>query len=294
MFRSKYINKHVKDDKKPNKKELMRPSFSKYPACWIIDHIFNLTTTRHPRDIWIFFVNMNCRYLFVVPVNSESSQAVSNALDDLIQYLTDLNVESPVVTNIIGDGAGSYASNEMKSKYDTLQITYYFNNSKYTYHNKILDRTVRTIRDMFNYNKKITIEDIYEAVDEYNTTYHKGIDTTPLNMLTNIDLEWEYIRWCNNKLLRVLQNQAHLHQYKSGNILFIHLETIRTPKKFEKQRRYWNRLGRFHAYDHGNVRVTLIGYLPVVITIPIYFTKYLCDDINSIPDNVKSDYGSFF
>jgi hypothetical protein len=293
MFRSKKGGRYVlKDDKRPHKNELMRPSFSKEPGCWIIDYVFNLTTTF--QDVWFFAVNMNTRYLFVKNVHGKTEKATNDAIMELIALLGNRQMfpNTVGVRNIVGDGEAAFNSNYQKWFMKEFNITFYFNSSPYTYHNKILDRCVRTIRDAFAY-KKVRRDDVQPMVDCYNNTYHKSIDCTPYKMTADVNLEWQYIRYCREKLDIILNNQRYLSNYEPGNILMIHLEQARTADRFEKQRRYWNRIGRFVEYVHGNVRVLIFGpgiQAPNDVVVPIYFTKFIAKDWDSIPERVLTTY----
>jgi hypothetical protein len=300
MFRSKYWNRHVKDDRRPKKKKLMRPTFSNKRGCWIMDYVFKLTT--HESGCWLFFVNMNCRYLIAYKVSNKSTAVAYEAFKAFGKCLRkELNVppikeDGTRFDNLLCDGEKSFNSNDFAEIRDKLKITFYSNNSAYTYHNKILDRCVRTIRDMLGYQKPIRISDVFQAIHEYNHTRHKGIDCTPYEMLMNPDLEWQYIRYCKDKLRQIYLNQEQqsLWDYEKGNILFLHLEFSKTNEKFEKQRRFWNRIGEFKKYVHGNVRVKLIEKRNrTKIVVPIYYTKFLADDYESIPYNVREDYSKF-
>jgi hypothetical protein len=108
-------------------------------------------------------------------------------------------------------------------------------------------------------------------------------------MTADVDKEWQYIRYCIEKLEIILQRQQYLQGYKPGNILLVHLEFGRTPEKFEKPRRYWNRVAEFIGYHHGNVMIRLLSTGKTVV-IPIYYTKFIANDVKSIPRELTSTY----
>jgi hypothetical protein len=286
MFRSKKGGeKLVKDDRKPHKKDLMRPSFSREPGCWIIDHVFNLA---HQGDIWFFAVNMNTRFLFAKRVRSKTTESTKAAIASLMAMLGGIP-SAEGVRFIIGDGDKGFSSQEQQEIMRFFNIKWYFNSSPYTYHNKILDRCVRTIRDAIAYHRYPDINQIDSA---YNNTYHKAIDCTPYRMTLNPELEWQYIRYCTERLNDVLKLQREqLDQYEPGNVIAVHLEMQRTPEKFQKQRRYWNRIGVFRRYIHGNVEVQLYN-MQAPVVVPIYFTKLIAVDEKSVPQNVIDTYES--
>jgi hypothetical protein len=286
MFRSKKGGeKLLKDDRRPHKKDLMRPSFSREPGCWIIDHVFNLA---RQGDIWFFAVNMNTRFLFAKRVRNKSARQTIEALNSLSGLLGGLP-KSAGITCIVGDGDKGFNAQEQQQMMTFLNYRFYFNSSAYTYHNKILDRCVRTIRDAIAYHRH---PDVNHIVSEYNSSYHKAIDCTPLQMTEDTDLEWQYIRYCNERLNEVLRlQQEHLDHYEPGNVIAVHLEMQRTPEKFQKQRRYWNRIGVFRRYVHGNVEVQLYN-MQTPVVVPIYFTKLIAINEKSVPQNVIDTYES--
>jgi hypothetical protein len=84
--------------------------------------------------------------------------------------------------------------------------------------------------------------------------------------------------------------------YVKGNILLVHLELSKTPEAMEKQRRFWNRLGSFIEYSHGNVVVKLFRPVRIgtslreIVVVPIYFTKFVALNQRSIPLEIKNNY----
>jgi hypothetical protein len=171
------------------------------------------------------------------------------------------------------------------------------NSEKFTYHGKILDRCVRTIRDAIGYNDLLDRTQIEEIVRYYNYTYHKAIDCAPVEMMNHPEWEWQYIRWCHEKLMHIL-SQYHnrgLTNYTQGNILLLHLDYSRTSQKFEKRRRHWNKVAIFIRYVRGNVEAVGIfagRYGPEAkkVIVPIYYTRKVSNDIDELPDGVFNTF----
>ena len=128
----------------------------------------------------------------------------------------------------------------------------------------MVDCVIKTIRNAIGY-REITPEQLKQIVNYYNNTYHRSIDCTPAEMQENPDLEYQYIRWCEQKLNQVLalQDNYGLTKYEKGNILLVHLDKGKTHNKFEKRRTYYDRLGEFMNYENGNVKIKLLT--PVMI-----------------------------
>jgi hypothetical protein len=286
-------------------KKHTRPSFSNEPGSWIIDHIMNLSRRRQ-NDIWLFFVNSNTRFLVAVPVHNNTAQEVVRGINALFAYLGH-NYHNQEVRCFMGDGNRAYAADELNAFYQ--QFTYEFrdpagnvianppirtiwNSSPYTYHGKGLDRCVRTIRDAIGY-RNLTIDQIQQIVQYYNHTYHIGIDCSPHEMMQNTDLEWQYIRACQERV-RVVNDfyrRAGVSDYRRGNILVLHMDYSKTANRFAKQRRYWNEFGVFIAYEHGNVKVGIMNNNAMqAVTVPVYYTRKIARDTHDIQPEVLRDY----
>ena len=305
-------------------KNLKRPYYSKYPGCWEIDHAFHVG---EQGDEWLFCVNVNTRYLVVYPI-PEQAEAVHKSIKDLMSRFK--------VTSIRGDGSVSYSnaanlkdsvcstnnltrfnpsSPEHKGKptinlmkmYQRENINIYFDGGKFTNHNRMVDVVIKTIRNAIGY-RKLEPDQVQEIVDYYNFTPHRGLRlmgdngyyyATPAEVQDDEELEWQYIRQCDEKLLEVMKYQQvyGLTKYQRGNILMVRIDLGKTSDKNEKRRRYYDRLGEFVEYVHGNVRVILnkpvligLNYVNEVI-IPIYNTKYVSKNKESIPVEVIRVYG---
>ena len=304
-------------------KNLKRPYYSKYPGCWEIDHAFNVG---EQGDKWLFCVNVNTRFLVVYPI-AEQAEDVQRSIEDLMSQFK--------VTSIRGDGSVSY-SNAGKQKdticstkhlerldskhkgnptinlmkmYKDKNINIYFDGGKFTNHNRMVDVVIKTIRNAIGY-RKLDDAQVQEIVDYYNFTPHRGLRlmgnngyyyATPAEVQDDEELEWQYIRQCDEKLLEVMKYQQayELTKYQRGDILRVRIDLGKTADKNEKRRRYYDRLGKFVEYVHGNVRVILNK--PVLITptksineviIPVYNTRIVSKNKEPIPDDVIRVYGS--
>ena len=205
-----------------------------------------------------------------------------------------------------GQHKGKPTINLMKM-YQRENINIYFDGGKFTNHNRMVDVVIKTIRNAIGY-RKLNKEQVQEIVDYYNFTPHRGLRlmgnngyyyATPAEVQDDEELEWQYIRQCDEKLLEVMKYQQvyGLTKYQRGNILMVRIDLGKTSDKNEKRRRYYDRLGEFIEYVHGNVRVilnkpVLIGINDVnEVIIPIYNTKFVSKNKGSIPDEVIRVYG---
>lgn len=306
-------------DPRLQKQFLQRPYYSPYPGAWEIDHA-DFDVLDKPKDIktqrrkYLFVININTRFLIVFPCD-DATEAVKWCLEQLLKIFPN------GVKSIRGDGSGRYstpavrnhyctqevgsgATNELIRWYRQHNIRFYFDSGEYINKNRIVDRAMRTVRDAIGH-AKITDEQLANIVWYYNNTPHKGLrfiktatgvyrDITPYEMQCNPELEWQYIRYCETKLLKAKIHQSFvgLYNYKPGNVLMLHVNESKTSGKFNKVRRTFHCLGEFVRYDSGNVVVKPITVKNDKLTIdsrnmfviPIYCTRKLSDDTNSLSD----------
>lgn len=307
---------------------LKRPYFSQEPGCWEIDHCFDMI---EEGDSWMFCINVNTRYLVVYPIPETGK--------DVYESLKDLSKRFPV-KSIRGDGSVKYCPLKYQNRvmtpdmlrreyeqgkfddpeilkknpdpddikwvrslmrwYTNEGITIYFNSSPFTLHNKIVDVVIKTIRNAIGY-RRMKPHHMDQLVNYYNNTVHKSIGCTPAFMQEHLDVEYQYIRWCNNRLNEILANQYRLGylDYQPGNILMVHIDKGKTSEKHNKRRRFFDKLGVFVTYDHGNVVVDMLvngvrvsgrSHEKIRIIVPIYHTKYVCKNIKELPKEYRDYY----
>jgi hypothetical protein len=179
-------------------------------------------------------------------------------------------------------------------------ISMYLNPSKFTNKNRVIDRAIRTIRDKIgeDQSKWLNKNIVQKAVDEYNHTKHSAFlnKFTPYEVQFNRDLEEYFIREHIEDSEKITEKQsiAGLFNYKRGNIILVHLDLSKTSQMFKKQRRAFNKLAEFQSYEHGNVKCILIKFEKNnyymdsdEIIIPIYYTKFVSKDLDTIPNEYK-------
>ena len=273
------------------KEQLTRPYYSPYPHSWEIDHADNII---EQGDKYFFCINVNTRFL-VLFKGPETTEFVRKSLQELIKRFK--------VKSIRGDGAKCFTSNE--KWLNSLGINTYFTSEKMTFHNKIVDSVIRTIRNAIGY-RKINESQLAKIVDYYNNTYHEGIKMSPMEMMNDIEKEWEYIRQKDDELKEAIRKQREkgILSYKPGNVLLVHTDLSKTADKNEKRRRRFDRLGVFQNYvgsTKANVRVKV--YRPVLLSttnkttkyvhdiiVPVFYTRKISESIDTIPQEYKDIY----
>jgi hypothetical protein len=189
----------------------------------------------------------------------------------------------------------------MQQFFQDNRIETYFSSSAFTFHNKVVDVVIKTIRDAIGY-RIINNFQLQQIVEYYNNTIHRAIGCTPLEMMLNKEYEAQYIRFCMQKVIEINKRQVNqgLLNYQRGNILLLHCELGKTSNRDEKSRNYWNRIGEFIGYENGNAQVQLLrNQLPIYIgqravtqfDIPVYFTKIIAQDIDNVPEYYKRNFG---
>ncbi|KAI5542441.1 integrase core domain containing protein family [Trichomonas vaginalis G3] len=256
----KILNKPIDPKIQPLKEKFSRPSFAPYPYSYEIDHLEyskgNVT--------YLFAININTRYLYCIPVKGKTEQETRRA----IQYLLD----HERVDNIRGDGDKGF---QAAMAHYFPQINFYFSSSPYTFHNKIVDAVMRTLRDVLGVNGQIYWDGNHDSIIQqlvyyYNNTWHRTINMKPVEMKNDISKEWEYIRKQMERLNDVKREQINsgLMNFKQGDKVLIHLDYGKTDKSMIKRRRRFDTIAEFVRYINGNVLVEVNNKL---IEIPIYF-----------------------
>jgi len=184
------------------------------------------------------------------------------------------------VKNIRGDGERGFQP--LQAIFP--DINFYWQSSPFTFHNKIIDSAIKTLRNalgvnsghMWNGNHDKTIQ---QLVAYYNNTYHRNIGMTPYEMAIDENLEWKYIRQktAELSLARRKQFTTGILSYKPGDRLVVHLDYSKTTNKFIKRRRTFDRTATFIKYVNGNAMVKLDDSIDgkYNIEVPVYFTKRL-------------------
>ncbi|KAI5490844.1 hypothetical protein TVAGG3_1001690, partial [Trichomonas vaginalis G3] len=145
----KILNKPIDPKIQPLKEKFSRPSFAPYPYSYEIDHL----EYSKGKVTYLFAININTRYLYCIPVKGKTEQETRRA----IQYLLD----HERVDNIRGDGDKGFQA--VMTHYFP-QINFYFSSSPYTFHNKIVDAVMRTLRDALGVNGQIYWDGNHDSI----------------------------------------------------------------------------------------------------------------------------------
>ena len=170
----------------------------KYHLHQVAEHgtyIFDMVFTHGGQFTYLFGIELNTRYVFAVLLNKGKSnnrtiRDKAKATDSYLKALRNLIRDGMDIRYILSDAEPAFTSKEAKTFYNRRNIVHkpvgflnanYQEETKQPYHTSlgILDRAVRTIRDMA-YNIGITDDNITpnvmdRLIREYNNTYHKTL-----------------------------------------------------------------------------------------------------------------------
>ena len=304
---------HVKDYRLPDLvKKFKRPDYAIAPHSYEMDIMFAAGNGQQRLKQYLILININTRYMIAIPLASKNTKDVIAAFEKALRV-------DPKIKFLKHDGEGAFTSsefvtylsgigvdvkrmkkeNEYEEEGDNKGITSVSDSSKYTYHNKIIDSAIRTIRNASGLSYEILRNDsnMQAIVNYYNNTPHNslpvdenGIHYTPLEMQNNIDAEWRYIRDKDRQLKDVFERikDANLDKYEPGNILLLHLDHGRDSESMKKKRRNFADIGEFIAYEHGNVKCRRLNTAAMeTITVPIFYTKRVAKNIDTLPKKYR-------
>ena len=261
-------------DLNPNKQQekLQRPTFAKYVNSYELDLMFFNYNKKFQAAIYLVLININTRFAYIVLIPDKSAESVMRAISKLIYY-------GAKIANIRYDGEMALDSRDMKDFWNMMNVNFYRSTSKYTNKTRIVDRFIRTLRDLYfntvgdnNISHEKQHEILQQLVTIYNNTEHSSIGMKPAEM--TYQQEYEYIKTMTNlnKVQRQKQVKEGLYELKYGDKIQIYLDTSKTSEAFSKKRGNYIHDATFIEYSHGNVICLFNGH---PIEIPIYWVKPL-------------------
>jgi hypothetical protein len=314
-------------------KKFYRPYFSPRTNSYECDYattgkIYNFNGTQF--RWWFVCININTKFLYMLPLEVNENLSMEKTFLCLSAIQETLAPHAKI-KSIRADG-GSEFGFLMKGKQEKIprpgeklhqhvlignsyvsrsdrsinfvnflqneKINLFTTGSPYINKNRVIDRAIRTIRDMLgeDYRVFFNLKAVITAVDFYNNTPHKAFnyEYTPTEVQANIALEEHYIRQHLHELeeIRDRQQKAGFFSYVKGDILLIHLDIKKMTLAYKVRRRF-NRLARFVRYVNGNVECSVLernGDNDIswsdtdTVIIPIYYTKFLVDEDTDIPE----------
>ena len=268
-------NSNYIKDKNPKiiQKQFQRPYFSPVINSYECDLVFFSNNEKLKENVYLFLININTKYLYILLLHNKDQYSIKRAFEKLIYYGLRIN-------SIRFDDESSFNSSLMKRYFEKLNISVYSNSSPYINKNRVVDRVIRTIRDMYyTWHESVNFKQIdsqqqhnilQQLVTIYNNSYHTTIKMKPIEM--NYELEYKYIEKCRQKLNEVKNKQRKngYFKFKYGDPIKIYLNESKTNNSFNKHRGNFIHDATFISYEHGNA---LVLYKNKEILIPLFWIK---------------------
>jgi hypothetical protein len=244
---------------------------------------------------YLFVININTKYLVVSSSYTKNAKHVVDVLKYMKHYFK--------IEHVKGDYEKAFVAKETYKYLKENHINYYFTIFKYTNSNRVVDRVIRTIRDMVDRlgpSASLLNENlVQEVVKLYNHTKHCSYTNkfTPTQAQYNPEVETWFICKQESKLADI--DLSSFKGYEEVDFLLVHMPYREINYK---RRRTFNELAIFRGYRGGNVLVELcipstklknnkIKY-PLYV-LPMWCTKYVGSSIEDLPDVVKNYYNYY-
>jgi hypothetical protein len=169
---------------------------------------------------YLFAININTKYLYVFPSFAKDTRTV-------IESIGKMFVDKVEIKSIRGDYDKAFVSDVLTNYLTLGNIRYFFTPQMYTNRNRVVDRAIRTIRDMFyNLGPNTSLFDnslMQKVVHTYNNKIHKVLFNrfTPNQAQHNSMIEHTYIIEKNMELDRVNHSLMEKYQYLPGGHLAV-------------------------------------------------------------------------
>ena len=179
----KFLKKSVVHDVKVPKAKFL-PIVSKHPNAFQFDTFINQKQKGGLN--YLMFININTRKAYAYPIEGKGSKVVLEALQKFCNEVQD-------VYSLTSDQDAAYLSNDVLEFIKSKNIVY--RTTVDTNHNVlgIINRFMRTIRDMVGENRYINEKEMNDLINEYNESPHKSLQGKAPNDITEKD-ELEYIQ----------------------------------------------------------------------------------------------------
>ena len=178
-----YLKNNIIHDVVPDKPKYMN-IYSKHPGGYQMDTFIN---NRRKNELnYLMFININTRKAYSYPLVGKGAKTIIEAFNKFIDDVKN-------VYSITSDQDPAYLSNEFLDYIKSKNIIY--RTTEDNNHNVlgIINRFMRTIRDMIGENRYIAEDEMKSLIEAYNETPHKSLNNRAPNDITEND-EMEYIK----------------------------------------------------------------------------------------------------
>lgn len=227
------FDQRLKDITKTEKKhkKYFNPVFSTHTNAYLMDLLEN--QRGFAPKYWYIFININTRYAYAYPIERKTEKEI---LDVLKSFVENNNVNS-----LTGDDESAFSSKNTVEYLTNKKISLRIIQEQQHGALSIIDRFIRTLRDMnipTEKTKKQSGDEKYTNFTEkrmrklmniYNNTYHNIIQMKPSQMKDDIDLETKYIRHCLTRRYKAITQPGY--QLAENEYVRYVLEHKKTDKK---------------------------------------------------------------
>ena len=182
----KYLHNLIHDVKVP-KAQFMN-IYSKHSNGFQMDTFINDKTKDGLN--YLMLININTRKAYSYPMKGKGAKEVLGALQKFIK-------DEPHIYSITSDQDAAYLSNDVLTFMKSNNILY--TTTEDNNHNVlgIINRFMRTIRDMIGENRYINEQEMSRLIDAYNNSPHRSLNYKVPNEMTEKDEE-QYIKTKSN------------------------------------------------------------------------------------------------
>ena len=231
-------NVELNRDLNPVKQQekLQRHTFAKVVNSYELDLMFFKYNPNVKEAIYLVLININTRFAYIVLIPNKNIESIKRAISKLIYYGLD-------ITNLRYDGELALNSKEMQEFWKSMNIEFFRTTSKFTNKTRIVDRFIRTLRDLYFNSvgtQKLSHEKQHDLMQQlvtiYNNTEHSSTGMKPAEM--NYEQEYKYIETMTqlNKIQRQKQIKEGLYEFKEGDPIKVFIDPAKTSERFVKKR----------------------------------------------------------
>ena len=199
-----YLNSLTHDVKYTRQRETMLPIYSEHQGAYQFDTLIPSRKSGSP--YFLIFINVNTRKLYAYPMKRKDTQSVLKALTAFI-------TEVKQVSSLTSDEDRSYVNPTITSFLIKHQIDHQTTFKNDHHRLGIINRVIKTLRDMNGTNRDFTESSMMQLVKAYNNTVHSSTRMKPNDM--NKDEEMKYI----NQKQRITDSLSNKYNLKPGDIV---------------------------------------------------------------------------
>ena len=199
-----YLNSLTHDIRHTKQRETMLPIYSEHQGAYQFDTL--IPSRRSGSPYFLLFINVNTRKVYAYPMKRKDTQAV-------LQALTTFITEVKHVSSLTSDEDRAYVNPTITSYLIKHRIDHQTTFKNDHHRLGIINRVIKTLRDMNGTNRDFTESSMKRLVKAYNNTIHSSTGMKPNEM--NNDAEITYI---SNKQ-RITDSLSNKYNLKPGDVV---------------------------------------------------------------------------